>query len=204
MHSGEDNFNNLASYVKSEPGFMGLVERCFKDVDEKVRVDTIVKSLGWHGFRNRMAAIFLEHQLNSQFPTKPNLELCHELVALEEKVKTQTVEGFSRAFLLAFYWKLHRYKDNNDFMESYNWREVLELFKFTKAKVVKIDWLLFSVMHLHSYLGKELLREALKGKPDYTELYNRLTEKQKRQYIMNALSYGASINEAEFFFQSRI
>lgn len=204
MQSGEDNFENLAGYISSNPSFHGLVERCFQDVDEKVRLATIIKSLGWHGFRNRMAAVFLEYQLNGQFPTKPNLELCHELTALEDSVKSQTVDGFSRAFLIAFYWKLHRYKDNNSFMESFNWRDILSHFNHTKARVVKVDWLLFSVMHLHYYLGKEVLKEALKGSPDYTELYNRLDEKQKRQYTMNALSYGASINEAEFFYQSRI
>lgn len=204
MQSGEDNFENLAAYVRSEPGFYALVERCFRDVDEKVRTEVIVKSLGWYGFRNRMAAIFLEYQLNGRFPTKPNLELCHELIALEDNVKSQTVEGFSRAFMLGFYFKLHRYRDNNSFMESFNWRDVLTLFKHTKARVVKVDWLLFMVMHLHAYLGKEVLREALKGNADYTELYNRLDETQKRQYIANALSYGASINDAEFFYQSRI
>ena len=60
------------------------------------------------------------------------------------------------------------------------------------------------VMHLHAYLGKEVLREALKGSADYAELYERLDETEKRQYLTNALSYGASINEAEFFYLSRI
>jgi len=204
MQSGEDNFDNLGAYIRSEPGFLGLVERCFSDVDEKLRTETIIKSLGWYGFRNRMAAIFLEYQLNGKFPVKPNLELCHELVALEDNVKNQTVEGFSRAFMLGLYWKLHRYKDNNSFMESFNWKEVLTHFKHTKARVIKVDWLLFMIVHFHAYLGKEVLREALKGTPDYSELYSRLDENQKREYLNNALSYGASINEAEFFYQARI
>jgi hypothetical protein len=204
MQNGEDNFKNLASYINSNPGFKGLVKRSFLDVDEKGRIETIVKSLGWFGFRNRMSALFLEYQLNGQFPIKPNLELCHELVALEEKVKSQTVEGFSRAFLLGFYWKLHRYKDNNQFVDSFNWIEIQDLLKHSKAKVIKIDWLLFSILHLQNFLGKEVVREALKGSADYKDLYESLDEKQKRIYIQNSLSYGASINEPEFFYQSRI
>lgn len=204
MQSGEDNFSNLAAYISSIPSFNALVQRCFLDVDEKGRIGTIVKSLGWYGFRNRMTAIFLEYQLTGDFPIKPNLELCHELTALEDSVKSQTVEGFSRAFLMAFYLKAHRYKDNNQFMEGFNWRDVLSHFSHTKARVVKVDWLLFVIMHLHFYLGRETLKEILKGTPSYEDLYNRLDEKQKRQYSMNALSYGASINEAEFFYQSRI
>jgi hypothetical protein len=204
MQNGEDNFSNLSMYIKSNPGFEGLVKRSFLDVDEKGRIDSIVKSLGWHGFRNRMSALFLEYHLNGQFPIKPNLELCHELVALEEKVKSQTVEGFSRAFMLGLYWKLHRYKDNNQFIEGFNWIEILDLLKHSKAKVIKIDWLLLSILHLQCFLGKEVVREALKTSADYKDLYERLDEKQKRTYTMNCLSYGASINEPEFFYQSRI
>lgn len=204
MQNGESNFSNLGDYIQSNPGFEGLVKRSFLDVDEKGRVNSIIKSLGWFGFRNRMSALFLEYHLNGQFPIKPNLELCHELVALEEKVKSQTVEGFSRAFMLALYWKLHRYKDNNQFIESFNWMEILDLLKYSKAKVIKIDWLLLSIVHFQSFLGKEVVRQALSSDADYITLYEKLDEKQKRTYMMNSLSYGASINEPEFFYQSRI
>jgi len=204
MQYGEHHFENLAGHIASHPGFLGLIERCFKDIDEKANLRNIIKALGWFGFRNRMASIFLEYQLNGSFPLKPNLELCHELLTLEESVKLKTVDGFSRAFLLAFYWKLHKYKSNNSFLESLDWEDFLTLFSYTKARVVKIDWLIFMMIHFYTYQGKEVLRDALSKGTDYSQMYNSLTVNQKRQYTMNALSYGASINEAEFFYQSRI
>lgn len=204
MQSGEGNFDNLGAYIRSEPGLLGLVERCFKDIDPKLRTETIVKSLGWYGFRNRLAAVFLEYQLSGRFPLTPNLDLCHELIELEDKVKLHTVEGFSRAFLLGFYWKLHRYKEKNEFVETFPWEDLLNVMGKSKARVVKIDWLLLTMAHMYCYMGKEVLREALKGSPDYKDLYNKMDDAQKKQFMMNSLSYGASIHEPEFFYQSRI
>lgn len=204
MQQGEESFEGLSTCINSNPSFLGLVQRCFKDIDESVNLRNIIKAHGWYGFRNRMAAIFLEYQLNGNFPLRPNLDFCNDLLELEESVKKSTVDGFSRAFLLGFYWKLHRYKDNNSFIEDFKWDEILKYFSYTKARVVKIDWLIFIIIHLHACLGEEVLLNALKSGADYEGLYGLLDEKQKQLYIKNALSYGASINEAEFFYQSRV
>ena len=191
-------YEELKSYVLACPPLNAITKNDFLDIDSRGDYNSILKSLGWTGYRNKLASIFISKLLNGNFPESSDLAYIQDVIDFELAFSKYTVEGYSRLFLLGFYLKLaQREKDSN-------WSEFIprclgQYLKKTKSKVVKIDWIIIILSHLHTYLGEDEVFNALEESKDWFSLFSQLTVEQKEEFLENALAYGASIGEKEAF-----
>lgn len=206
MHSTGKNFENLGSYIFQHPGFHGLIENSFQDIPGESRVSYIVKAMGWHGLRDRLAGVFLYYKLNNRFPislTDTWDKSVADLLEFEEKVKEYTPAGHSRGFLLAFYLKMAKVHWNSKGVELKNLPviddELIQTLSYAKAKILKIDWVLLLLAHFRDFLGIFKLQEALDRGTGYQDLSKSLSLNQQEVLVENLLSYGSSIEDDSFF-----
>jgi hypothetical protein len=106
MQSSGRSFLDLQKTLLADKSMYALISRAFKDIDSDLRIEALVKSLGWHGLRDRMTSLFIYREINDVFPKTTYPELVADILAFEDKVKDHLVSGFSRAFLYAFYTKM--------------------------------------------------------------------------------------------------
>lgn len=210
MQSSGKNFASLDRYVYERAHFRSLVSRYFSDVDPKVRIPSIVKSLGWHGFRDRLANIFLEKMMSGKFPQHTKLDHVKEILEFEERVKKYTVDGYSRSFLLAFYlksyliWEMSEGGGLAEFDQFQILSDVGQALELNGSRAIKIDWIILSLCLYSKFLGQDILVKELKSGKKFSELFQLLDDNQKRDKISNMLSYGASIGEQELFTSDRV
>jgi hypothetical protein len=152
-----------------------------------------------------MTNVYVDYALTGEFPTRPNIHNIASIIDLEEEVKSYTVAGFSRGFLLGFYLRMAEIQmeqQGRDFAIVTD--ELIDIFKKSKIKIVKLDWLLLSLYHLEGYLGRELLLDEIDKGIKFEKLYKKLTEEQKSVMMGNLLSYGYSIGDHEIFYSKTI
>ncbi len=200
MQATGELFQSLPVYVKNNVSFQSLFERCFHKVDKQLRVDYVLKALGWHGLRDRFASIYLYYNDYGKFPFEGDSSLVTEITQFEKKIAPFTVQGYSRAYLFAFYMKLAKRKIGPFKEQSLDIPDdVIEILRIAKLKVVKIDWMLAILTQFYFFLGKDLKLHIKAGKR-YGFLFNLLEQEQKEQFIKNLLAYGCSIGEHETFY----
>lgn len=196
--------NNLEMYINENKDLNALVKRIFKDIDPDGFLGKIISISGWTGIRNRLAAIFIEHAMTGKFPESANINLVNDLINVENKLRHFTPPGFNRAFLLAFYAKMSLVKINS-ISDS---RELspliikdvhIEFMKYSKAKSIRIDWLMLQLIQYEHFLGVERMQNLLKVETRYAALFSLLSSKEQAQMIENFLTYGASIYDTEIF-----
>jgi hypothetical protein len=210
MQSTGSMFNELGHYVSERPGFKSLVTRAFREIDDKANVNQIVKSLGWHGFRDRLAAMFIERQESESFSETVDLSKSLELIALEDDFKDLTVGGYSRVFMLAFYLRLTlinlelegREGNHEDLLLDEGLKQLL--LKYSSSRTIKLDYALLTFKHFYRYLGADQFESCLANKVSYEECLSRLSHRQSENLTSNLLSYGCSIGEHTFFYSEVI
>ena len=106
MQVNAQSFGSVPLYVQNNKGFKALVHKYFEDIDKRGRVSVILKSMGWEGFRDRFASIFIEKELYGEFSTEIAINGVYGLISFEEKINRYGVAGYSRSFLLGFYQKM--------------------------------------------------------------------------------------------------
>ncbi len=196
--------NNLEMYINENKELNALVKKIFRDIDPDGFLGKILSISGWNGIRNRLAAVFLEHAMTGRFPDTANLNLVTDLVAVENKLRHFTPPGFNRAFLLAFYAKMSLIQikmksESRDVTPLIIKDEHIEFMKLSKAKSVRIDWLMLQLIQFEHFLGQERLYDLLKNETRYPALFSLLSEEEQTQMMNNSLAYGASIFDSEIF-----
>lgn len=204
IQNNSQSNTNLELYINENKEFNALVKRLFRDIDPDGFLGKILSISGWSGIRNRMSAVYLEHAMTGKFPETANINLVTELVNVENKLRHFTQPGFSRAFMLAFYAKmthihLRKLSESHEFTPLVIKDEHIELMRFSQSKSVRIDWLMLQLIHYEHFFGLERLTELLKTQTRHEALFALLTEEEKEIMIKNCLTYGASINDQEFF-----
>ena len=195
---------NLELYISENRDLNALIKRLFKDIDPDGFLGKILSISGWNGIRNRMCAAYLEHAMTGKFPDQANLNLVSDLISVENKLRHFTQPGFSRAFLLAFYAKMslihvRKLSDSRELTPLIIKDEHIELMRFSKAKSVRIDWLMLQLIQYEHFFGIDRLSELLKSQTRYEALFALLTENEKEQMLNNFMTYGASINDQDIF-----
>ena len=79
-----------------------------------------------------------------------------------------------------------------------------EVLSLSTSRTIKIDWVVILIQHLILFLGKDEVVELVKAGGKYQDIYDLLTEDQKKIYMNNLLAYGASINEKDIFISDHI
>lgn len=195
---------NLEMYINENRELNALVKKVFRDIDPDGFLGKILSISGWNGIRNRLAAVFLEHAMTGKFPETANLSLVTDLINVENKLRHFTPPGFNRAFLLAFYAKMSLINikmrsDTRELTPLIIKDEHIEFMKLSKAKSVRIDWLMLQLIQFEHFLGEERLLTLLKNETRYAALFSLLSKEEQTQMMNNFMTYGASINDTEIF-----
>lgn len=205
MQIGGNSLDNIRVFINSQKSMVVLINLIFQDLGKKLELGSIVKAVGWTGFRDRMTNAYVDYALTGEFPSKPNIHNISSIIDLEEDVKPYTVAGFSRGFLLGFYLRMAQIQmeqKGRDF--SIVTDELIKILKLSKIKIVKVDWLLLSLYHLEGYLGRDLLLSEIDKGVRFEKLYEKLTEDQMSVMMGNLLSYGYSIGDHEIFYSKTV
>jgi hypothetical protein len=201
MQSTSKGFTGLKDYFLQRPDMSFLLKHCFQDIDESGNVDRIMKAVGWFGMRDRLANIYLYRLEHGSFPRSAPENYCEDILKFEDQFKRFTVDGYSRAFLLAFYLKfmLADSKSTQHFLNYLQAPALLSFLSAGKSRAIKIDWLCVILFHFHQFLGEELCLLQLKKGSTFQALWKELKENQQIELTQNLLAYGAAINEPDLF-----
>ena len=205
MQSSSEDFAALKAELRKNKSFYILVHNAFSTFDSKIKVENIINSVGWHKFRDCIAASFIFYELEDHFPTSYDEELVKDIITFENRIDFHYSDGNSRPFLLVFYIKmlLAKNPDNksisnlNGLIQS---KEISEYLRLSDLKTMEIDWLILFLHHLRSYLGYDVLMTCLKKRMSFDKLIHSLTKGQKRELFSNMLAYGSSIDAPEVFY----
>lgn len=205
MQVGGNSLDNIRVFINSQRSMVVLINLIFQDLGKKLEIGSIIKAVGWTGFRDRITNAYVDYALTGEFPSKPNIHNISSIIDLEEDVKPYTVAGFSRGYLLGFYLRMAQIQmeqTGKDF--SIVTDELIKILKLSKIKIVKVDWLLLSLYHLEGYLGRDLLLSEIDKGVRFEKLYEKLTEDQMSVMMGNLLSYGYSIGDHEIFYSKTV
>lgn len=194
--------NNLELYINENKELNALVRKIFRDIDPDGFLGKILSISGWMGIRNRLAAVYIEYAMTGKFPETANLSLVTDIINIENKLRHFTPAGFSRAFLIGFYAKMSliHVKNSEDAKTPLIIRdEHFEFMKFSKAKSVRIDWLMLQLIQYDHFLGTERMRSLLASETRYESLMALLSNEEQKIMMDNCLTYGASIGDNEIF-----
>lgn len=192
-------------FINSQKSMVVLINLVFQDLGKRLELGTIIKAVGWTGFRDRMTNAYIDYALNGEFSSTPNIRNISSIVDLEEELKPFTVAGFSRGFLLGFYLRMAQIEMEKKGKEfSIINDELIKMLKLSKIKIVKVDWLLLCLYHLEGYLGRDLLLTEMDKGQSFENLFGKLTEDQKAVMMGNLLSYGYSIGDHEIFYSRTV
>lgn len=196
--------NNLEQYINENKQLNALVKKIFRDIDPDGFLGKILSISGWAGIRNRLAAVYIEYAMTGVFPETANINLVTDIVNIENKLRHFTQPGFSRSFLLAFYAKMSIVQikmtsDTKELTPLIIKDEHIEFMKMSRAKSIRIDWLMIQLVQYETFLGQERLESLLKAETRYDALFSLLTKDEQIQMMNNCLTYGSSINDNDIF-----
>lgn len=199
---------NFQQYVLQNPPLHAIFQQTFASVDSKIRLDVIYRNCGWIGIRNRLASVFLFRQRHGYFDGHHHLALLNEILAAEEDLAGQIVDGYSSLFLFYFYLEniqiLHPHAMNGEWKAFFGDRgELKKYLRLVRVKNPQIDWVLLQLGNFHYFLGPELLLNFLQKDTKYLQLYSALTQEQQEHCLKNFLAYGYSTQD-EIFINNQI
>jgi hypothetical protein len=194
--------------ISANPALLLLLERTMAEFHGGRSLENALTALGWPGFRDRLASIYVYKAIHGIYPALTYLDLIDEVRDLEVRFGAYGTSGNSRVFLLGLYLKLSNLKLLREaagkFLELRIPLELDGLLKRTQGRSEKLDWLLLIVTHLHEGLGEAVLSKALATGEPLDAIYPRLSPEDRERMFKNLLSYGASIREPDMFLDDRI
>lgn len=197
-------YRDIHQYFYKRKGLYELIRHNFSDIDPYAAADKLVKALGWSGFRERLAGLYLNFIWHGSYDQSVDQKVLQDIADFESFLSTNTIQNYSRSFLLGFYLKSaelsgaelgNEWKISNIIKDA----ELKGMLKAMGARVIKIDWLVLQLLHFRSYLGYPKLVQMLNRACSYAELYGELSMEQREDLAKNMLAYGASIDEANIF-----
>lgn len=204
MQTGGIVFTKLKSHIEANQDMKTILARSVSDIDPDARLDKVINSIGWLGVRDRIAAMYLQRRRDGVYPYEPDLTIVKDLNLFEAKTKNFCVDGYGRAYLFAFYFKMsmleqlhegNHSKISQDLISS----DVIQLLSKAKAKIIHVDWVLLVLQQLKNFWGMEHLSLRISAPFSWNEVFQELKSEQRKEIVDNLLSYGASIAETDFF-----
>ncbi len=194
--------------ISANPAVQLLLERTMTEFHGGRSLEKALTALGWPGFRDRFASLYIYKTIHGIYPTLTYLDLVDEVRTLEVRFGPYGTSGNSRVFLLGLYLKLSNLKLLNEasgkFLELRIPVEVDGLLKHTQGRSEKLDWVLLIVTHLLEGLGETMLSRALAAGEPMDAIYPLLSTTHREWMFKNLLTYGASIREPDMFLDDRI
>jgi len=201
--------SDITNYIMHYPAFLGLIKKYFREVDEQIRLDVILKSMGWENFRNKMALIYINYEKKGMYPNELDSSYLNDLLFLERQVSAFITSDNSRAFLLSFYKtvgtiKLECMADQKKYVLPELNQRTTALLEYANAKIIKVDLVLIILELLSHLLGYETIKKMLSEKYPFSAAYAKMDDRIKECFIKNLLIYGQSVNEVDLFVKDTI
>lgn len=199
--SRDKAYKNYLLLTESSKILDQMIKRYFyNDESGSKSLKSVLNNLGGLGLRDKLGSIFIENALTGKSPLTPSHQFVSEILLFEDQFKDLTVSGVSRSFLLGFYLSMLHIQKGDDFSHrNYITPEILKILKYSKGRVVKIDWLLISIFHFNHFLGLDKCLKCFNKELSYNDLYLELTTDQQRSLNENYLYYGQSIGDFDIF-----
>jgi hypothetical protein len=209
MQTTGAGYSELKKSLWGKPSFQSMLVRTCLDIDSNLSFEKIITSLGWLGLRDRMAASYIHYQKYGVYPQSPSLDLIEDILSFENKVKGKTVDGYSRSFLYGFYKKMTALKEqkntrqvNPDF--SIVPQGVQNLLGLVKTRTAFIDWLCLTLESACEVHGEERVKKLIEAGGGFASMRQGLSRDQDYQLMRRYLSYGASIQHMDVFYNPTV
>lgn len=219
MQTSGHGYALLRKSLWSSASFQSMIARTCSDIDGNLSFEKIINSLGWLGLRDRFANAYLHYQKFGRFPQAPTLELVEDILDFESKLKGNTVDGYGRAFLFGFYKKMNYFKEEsqltsingslkNTRQEGLPFKIISDdsykLLGIMKSRCAFIDWLCLAVDSTCEFHGFERVHKLISSGGGFASLRHGLDKKQEYLLMRRFLSYGASIQHMDVFYNPTV
>lgn len=210
LNNSKQSYNMISEEILKRPFLRLHINKIFKKYMRGNSIDSFINTIGWKGFRDRLASSYLFHAEFGFFPDIEMEDKVKDIVEFENKLNSIFPEGSNRIFILGIFLKLcdiSNQKENQD-----DWStlleidtKLLEVINLGDQKVLKPDWLIFTLILFNKYFSSTILKEELiKHKGHFLSLFSLLKDDQKINLMQNLLRYGASIDEEEMFLFEKV
>jgi hypothetical protein len=185
-----------------------VLENAFLEFDDGRGLERLLITLTWPNFRDRVASIYIYRSIHGKFPCKTDMELVEDIKNIETTFSSHSVHGISRMFLLGFYIRLANIQ--MDSQEEHKYPEIklsaklLPILKLSQVRTQRPDWLLLIILHFSEALGDKVFLNYLMAGKKLNDLYDLMSPQERELMHQNLLSYGASINESDFFLYEKV
>ena len=206
MSSTSPYFVGLQRYVLDNPSLKGVMDRLFNK-GEEIDINSHIKSLGWHGIRDRLLAYYINFAQNREHAVNVSLDCIDDILDMEKKLRFSTVSGYSRMILYGMFLKLLCIEDEVSSIQQhplYPNKDVIDILNKAKERVINIDYLILHIHHLIKYFGKEKVLAFIQQDFSYESIYLKLKESQIEEMCNNFLIYAASIGDDGLFTEVRV
>jgi hypothetical protein len=185
-----------------------LIESTFPEFHDSKKLDKMIFALGWNGFRDRLASLYISRAETRSFPRFADAGKVTDISEFEERFAQYCVSGFSRSYLLGFYLKLAsislRASEGDQSLSIIIPDEIEVFLRLSQNRSEKIDILILVLCHLYYGLGDKLLLNSLASGKPIDALYDLLDPVYRKQMSDNLLAYSASINETDTFLYEKV
>lgn len=208
--NSKKSFSKISDEIYQSPFLKMVVNRVFKEYYKNENLEMMFNAIGWNGFRDRLASIYIYKLEHGQFPDNPQLQYVEEIKKFEQEFEGRAPEGDSRLFMLGFYLKLaqihlkneHQYTNENFLVIK---PVVTKALSKGMQKSIRLDWLILTLMLLADCLTEEELFNVIdQHHGNFYKILGILNDEKKEYLIENLLAYGASINDNEMFIYDKV
>jgi len=210
LQNNRKSFAIIMDTIYADPALSILITRTFSEFLKYETIESMLNALGWDGFRNRVASLYLYKLEFGVFPGETKPDLVKGIVDFEIELKEFTVYGDSRLFLLGYYLRSCElsFKNQKQFIAGSMLNisdNVIAAIKMNNHKSEKIDWLILILSYFTNYLGEEKLLDCLtKSNGNFYKILPLISEQNRHDLIENLLIYGGAINEDEMFLFEKV
>lgn len=207
--SGQVEPSAVFSIIRPNKALYSMLEKSFKHLDDGRGLEKIMLAQGWNNFRNRVASLYVSKAIYGHYPLKTDMSLVEDLTQFEQDFQGHGVQSNSRIFLLGFYLKLAQLSlqqtEGNRFFEiEISKPSVLKALKLTQGRSQRLDILILTLSHLIQGLGEKTLTNAIVQGKSFSEIYDSLSDRDRKLMHDNLLAYGASIGEDDIFLYEKV
>ena len=196
MQTHSKAFQSLAKLILEDDQLYSITHQTFAYSEKKLSVEFVVKSYGWLGFRDKIAANFVHHSEMGSFSKDVDLNLINDILSLEKTFSFLSMDGYSRIFLLGLYLKL---STNFDFIfSSFQDRAFIKALKKAKGRHIQTDFFLLIAYLLFHMLGEEFT-QVLDTGISFEKVFQKVSAADQKRIIGHCLRYAASINDSSLF-----
>jgi hypothetical protein len=201
MTSKSSYHNQLQTYVLKHPSLKGIINRILNN-GQQVDINSHIKKIGWHGIRDRVLCYYVNFAENREHARTVNLDLVEDITNLEKSLRFSTVSGYSRLVLYGFFLRLSCLEEGLSSIKEhklYPNKDIVELLKTSKERIINIDHLILLLHHLIEFFGRDQLFAYVQSDFSFESLYLKMDSSHKKILAENFLTYCSSIDEDDIF-----